>query len=322
MTLKPCSLFNVEDTIVYNSPATSSGVNHAPIFIKKELNSLFNYVMVKFKESPLLWLPEESYVVGDMAYLDGKIYAAIADNSNVPPPDPTYWEELNFADDSLDSKYVQLGSEQYIGLEDNAGYKSMIVAGDNVSFIRTGQRGLIPYANELSDLGTPIEKFKDIYCKKVLADDFVGTSTSAKYSDLAERYYADAIYEPGTVLGIGGAAEVTLWTPGMPVAGVVSTAPAFKMNDDIIEDHTMMPLVALKGKIPVKVSTNVTKGDYMLASTTIPGEAYGVITMDKEIIIGGETIIIKDPDMDKRFLGVALEDYTINTTYTTVNIKV
>ena len=37
-----------------------------------------------------------------------------------------------------------------------------------------------------------------------------GTATSARYADLAEKYVADAQYEPGTVVSFGGAAEVTL----------------------------------------------------------------------------------------------------------------
>jgi len=322
MTLKPCSLFNKEDTIKYGSPASSASVNHAPIFIKKELNSLYNYVMVKINQKPLDWLEDENYIIGDLVYYNNNIYKALTNNSGVQPPDSTNWEELSLNDISLDKDYVKLGSEQYIGIEDNNGYKSMIIKNNNVEYIRTPQNGLLPYSDELSNLGTSIEKFNEIYAKKVISDDFIGTSTSAKYSDLAERYYADDVYEPGTVLGIGGEKEVTVWVPGLPIAGVVSTAPAFKMNDDVAEDHTKMPLVALKGKIPVKVSSNVSKGDYMLASETNPGEAYGVITMDKEITVGDVTFTIRDPDMEKRFIGIALEDYTINTVTNTVNIKV
>lgn len=321
MTLKDLYLFLIEDTVKYGDPATSKSVNHAPILIKKELNSLYNYVRMKFKDNPLDWNNIESYQIGDIVYHEGNIYSAIIANTGEVPPNPSIWLLLDI-NDTLDGLYVSLTSGKYIGLEDNNIYKSMVVNADNTSSIRTTKNGLMPYSNELSTLGNITERFKEIHSKQVFADDFVGTSTSAKYADLAERYHADAAYEPGTVLGIGGKAEVTLWTPGMPLAGVVSTAPAFKMNDDIIEDHTMMPFVALKGKIPVKVSTNVTKGDYMLASDTVPGEAYGVITMDKEITINGVSFTIRDPDMEKRFLGIALENYYINNVTTTVNIKV
>ena len=39
---------------------------------------------------------------------------------------------------------------------------------------------------------------------------FQGVATSSRYADLAEKYVADAVYEPGTVLMFGGAQEVTL----------------------------------------------------------------------------------------------------------------
>ena len=46
----------------------------------------------------------------------------------------------------------------------------------------------------------------------------------AQYADLAENYKADANYEPGTVVAIGGNAEVTAVNEaGSAVVGVVST---------------------------------------------------------------------------------------------------
>ena len=66
---------------------------------------------------------------------------------------------------------------------------------------------------------------------------YVGTATSARWADLAERYTADAIYENATVLGVNldGDSEATLWQPGMPLLGVISTNPAVQMNDMGIE---------------------------------------------------------------------------------------
>ena len=68
---------------------------------------------------------------------------------------------------------------------------------------------------------------------------------------------ADATYEIGTVLAIGGAKEVTAATEGSIVAGVVSGAPAFLMNADL----TSGTAVAIKGRVPVKVKGTVAKGD-------------------------------------------------------------
>lgn len=89
------------------------------------------------------------------------------------------------------------------------------------------------------------------------ANIFNGVATQARYADLAEKYLADATYEIGTVLAIGGAKEVTAATEGSIVAGVVSGAPAFLMNADL----TSGTAVAIKGRVPVKVVGTVAKGD-------------------------------------------------------------
>lgn len=318
---KKYSLFASEDTVPYGASAKSSTVNHAPLLIKKELNSLYNYIKVKFNENPLDWYENESYTINDIVYHSGSLYGAIADSVGITPPNIEYWREIQLNETSLDSTYVSLDSTQYIGSEIKSGKQSMIVGADRINAIRTPKNGLLPN-DATSDLGQSSDKFNNIHANTVHADDFLGTSSSAKYADIAERYRSDTVIESGTVVAVGGTAEITIYQPGMKVAGVISTAPAYKMNDDPNEDHTLMPFVALKGKIPVKVSTNVTKGDYMLASDEVPGEAYGVITMDKEITISGITFTIKDPDMERRFLGIALEDYTVNINYNTVNIKV
>lgn len=90
------------------------------------------------------------------------------------------------------------------------------------------------------------------------------TATSARYADLAEKYQSDAEYGPGTVLVFGGSKEVT--TTGhradVSVAGVVSTAPAYLMN----EDEPNSVAVALRGKVPVKVIGPVKKGDLLVTS--------------------------------------------------------
>jgi len=105
------------------------------------------------------------------------------------------------------------------------------------------------------------------------ANLFKGTATQARYADLAERYEADSYYEPGTVLVFGGEKEVTTTytLADTRVAGVVSTNPAYLMNAEAGDDSTY-PAVALRGKIPVKVSGAVKKGD-VLVSSFIPGYA-------------------------------------------------
>ena len=106
---------------------------------------------------------------------------------------------------------------------------------------------------------------------------FEVTSRSAKYADVAERYQADAVYEPGTVVIVGGENEITQSTQKMDrrVLGVVSTEPYLIMNSPHREeDQTddMNPAIGLLGRVPTKVSGYVRKGDLMITSTE-PGVA-------------------------------------------------
>jgi hypothetical protein len=98
------------------------------------------------------------------------------------------------------------------------------------------------------------------------SNEFIGTATSAKYADLAEKYVADADIEPGTVVHFGGEHEVSTCDQDhcQAVAGVVSTDPAFKMNSDLEAEHVAM--VALQGRVPCKVTGTVAKGDMMVSA--------------------------------------------------------
>ena len=95
------------------------------------------------------------------------------------------------------------------------------------------------------------------------ATNFSGTASEAKYADLAEIYSSDADYEPGTVLMFGGEQEVTIANEYSTtrVAGVVSEFPAYCMNS-----NAEGVIVALQGRVPVKVYGPVRKGDLMVAS--------------------------------------------------------
>jgi len=99
---------------------------------------------------------------------------------------------------------------------------------------------------------------------------FEGTATTARYADLAEKYTADTDYEPGTVLEFGGEFEVTLATDGTRrVAGVVSKNPAYLMNSELNSVH--VAVIALQGRVPVKVRGNISKGDFIVSA----GNGYG-----------------------------------------------
>ena len=90
---------------------------------------------------------------------------------------------------------------------------------------------------------------------------FQGTATSAQYADLAEKYLADQEYEVGTVVVIGGEKEVTAGSWGQRAIGVVSANPAYMMNSGL-EGGTY---IALKGRVPCKVTGEVKKGDRLIA---------------------------------------------------------
>jgi regulator of RNase E activity RraA len=95
----------------------------------------------------------------------------------------------------------------------------------------------------------------------LVANIFQGTATAARYADLAEKYLTDKEYDTGTVVMVGGDAEVTESVAGGRAIGVVSSNPAFMMNKDL-EGGTY---IALKGRVPVKTQGPVTKGDKLVA---------------------------------------------------------
>lgn len=107
---------------------------------------------------------------------------------------------------------------------------------------------------------------------------FNGIATQSQYADIAERFAADAVYSPGTLLALGGAAEVTATGEHASdaVFGVVTTNPAYLMND-VATDHSLNPGVALAGRIPCRVIGGVRKGQ-RLCSSAIAGVAQAADT--------------------------------------------
>jgi hypothetical protein len=105
--------------------------------------------------------------------------------------------------------------------------------------------------------------------------NLTGTATAAQYSDVAERFAADTTYEPGTVVALGGAAEITAVNEEASdeVFGVISSLDqaAFKMNGGAGTDETH-PYIAMTGRVNVKVIGTVNKGDRLI-SASVPGYA-------------------------------------------------
>jgi hypothetical protein len=100
-----------------------------------------------------------------------------------------------------------------------------------------------------------------------------GISMEAEFADVAEIYVGDASYEAGTLVSLGGAAEVTqtVGFADQDVFGIVSTRPAYLMNARRKHDKNALP-IAVAGRIPVNVTGIVKRGDRLIASA-IPGVA-------------------------------------------------
>ena len=108
--------------------------------------------------------------------------------------------------------------------------------------------------NGSGDIGQSANRFNIIY----------GTSTSARYADLAEKYTTDKEYETGTVITVSldSTAEGTAsFEYAQRVLGVVSAKPAFIMNDEA-EGQAL----ALRGRVPVKVAGPIKKGQPLVAN--------------------------------------------------------
>jgi hypothetical protein len=107
-----------------------------------------------------------------------------------------------------------------------------------------------------------------------------GNQINANYADVAERFEADEVMLPGTVVELGGSAEITQVTAELSekVFGVISTRAAYLMNSSAGSDATHPP-VAMTGRVPVNVIGPVLKGERLVsagngqARAAQPGEA-------------------------------------------------
>jgi hypothetical protein len=111
--------------------------------------------------------------------------------------------------------------------------------------------------NSIGNIGSSGSYFNQVFAQ----------STTALYADVAERFAADEIYTPGTVVELGGSAEITMVKSDASnnVFGVISTRPAFTMNGGAGENDTHPP-VAMTGRVPVRVTGIIRKGDRLISA--------------------------------------------------------
>jgi len=94
-----------------------------------------------------------------------------------------------------------------------------------------------------------------------------GSRLQATYADLAERLEADAYYDAGTVVELGGDKEITAvqYELSEEVFGVVSDTAAYLMNSGAGTDQTHPP-IAVGGRVQVKVEGKVKKGQRLVSA--------------------------------------------------------
>jgi hypothetical protein len=134
--------------------------------------------------------------------------------------------------------------------------------------------------NGVGNIGSPSNYFNRLFA----------TATTALYADVAERFASDQEYAPGTVVELGGTAEITCSTTDLSdnVFGVISTQAAYLMNGGAGSDATHPP-VAMTGRVPVRVIGSIRKGDRLvsagngLARAAQPGEATAFNTVGRAL---------------------------------------
>lgn len=136
-------------------------------------------------------------------------------------------------------------------------------------------------ANGVGNIGSSSNYFDKVFA----------TATTALYADVAERFEADELLAPGTVVELGGIKEITRARNELTdtVFGVISTRPAYTMNGGAGDDVTH-PAVAMTGRVPVQVTGAVRKGDRLvsagngLARAAAPGEATAFNTIGRSLV--------------------------------------
>lgn len=198
----------------------------------------------------------------------------------------------------------------HFGLQDFATQSSIIITTDvRTSSVNNTTSGLLSgawrlTANSSLDLNTNSNQLKvsSIVTNGTDAGSCTmqGTYTltgasklQATYADLAEWYTADAEYAPGTVLVFGGEAETTTTTEfgDTRVAGVVTTNPAYTMNDGLTGTRAC---IALAGRTPVRVLGTIKKGD-LITTASVAGYGCKAVNPQFGTIIGKALADKTDP---------------------------
>lgn len=113
-----------------------------------------------------------------------------------------------------------------------------------------------PSTNNTGTLGMTNTRWNTAYI-----NEMYGIAQSARYSDLAEKYTTDKIYDEGTVVQVSSGSNQFEIFNGGTLGGVISYKPGLKINAEQIEGQ----YICLKGMVPVLCEGVITKGQYCIA---------------------------------------------------------
>lgn len=156
---------------------------------------------------------------------------------------------------------ARLSGSYAINISGTAGFSTTATTAAQADALKVGSVYRIA-AVDTDATGTPNSIASRDVAGNLNAVLFQGTATSALFADLAEKYLTDVELAPGTVVCVGGEAEVTACSLGDRAFGAVSANPAFMMNQGL-EGGTY---IALKGRVPLRVVGAVKKGDKLIAA--------------------------------------------------------
>jgi len=240
-----------------------------------------------------------NYILGNGSQLTG--LPATYSNANVSAFLPTYSGNLNAVNNitatgNVTGVYFTGNGAGLTGIVASSGSKisngtsqanigtangDIVFAVSGANIVTVTSAGIVNnQANGVGNIGNSSNYFNTVFAR----------STSAQYADVAERFAADADYEAGTVVELGGSAEITKVGADLSdkVFGVISTRAAYLMNAGAGTDNTHPP-VAMTGRVPVKVVGQVNKGDRLVsagngvARSAKPGEAGAFNTIGRAL---------------------------------------
>ena len=174
--------------------------------------------------------------------------------------DGTNYVWVDISSTPLNTNVAIITSVQ-LSVTGNASVATNLAVGGSMTINNTNQPSAIINGGTSGqgNIGSISNTFNTVFAK----------ASTAQYADLAELYSSDQPYDAGTVVVFAGSAEITQSTTNhdTKVAGVISTNPAYLMNNSI----NGLP-VALQGRVPCRVQGPINKGELVVTSD-IPGVA-------------------------------------------------